>query len=193
MSTEPNVPLPYFDLLQDSPDTAGLKLYLDAVASTIADLDVVHPQERRASEFLDHLGGRMEFAIEQIVVPMSTTPRLQVQQMRNLHRQLVQSVADYKQRGELGTDYLDAIAIAIADLDEQNPAHSRTTEWFLGSVLLQMMSKLESWQDINTLNCHYFVFQKSVDYQHQRQLQNGHPQLTCILNPPCPNHPPSMV
>lgn len=184
MNTEPNVPLAYFDLLQDSPNTASVELYLDAVASTIACLDMVHPQERQASEFLDHLGGRMEFAIEQIVNPLSTAPQLQVDQMRNMHHQLLQSVDDYKQRGERGTEYLDAVAIAIANLDEQQPPESRTIAWFLDSIQLRVMRALTE----TKLSHHYFVLRKSIVYWHERLLQNGHPLQNCILDPPCPNH-----
>ena len=174
MKTEMNAPLSYIDLLQDSPETAALELYLDAVALTIAGLDMVYPQERRASEFLNHLGGRMEFAIEQIIKPLSTASQLHVGQMRKMHRQLLQSIDDYKQRGERGTEYLNAVAIAIADLDEQHPAESRTTEWFLDCIqrrLEQALKETKSWEAIDALNRHPSVVQATLAYQHQRRLQ----------------------
>ena len=192
MNNEQNVPLPYFDLLQSSPQTAGLELYLDAVASTIADLDEQHPPEARtAASFLYRLVQRADFAVEQIVNPLSTAPRLQASQMQYLHRRLLQSIADYKQRSERGTDYLDAVAIAIADLDEQNPP-SRTTDWLLSRVQQQLKRALvetESWEALDAFNLYNSVVQATVAYRHQRRLEQGNPDPHCTLDPPCLNHP----
>lgn len=189
MNAEPNVPLPYFDILHDSSETAALEFYLEAVASIIASLDMVHPQERQASGFLGCLSSRVEFAIDSIPLLANSD---QSERMRNIHRRMLVAVKDYRQRQKRGLEYLEVVASVIADLDEQHPSESRTTEWFMNCIqqrLKQALAVTNSWESIDAINRHPSVVHATLTYQHQRRLQLGSPDKSCTLDPPCPNHP----